>query len=236
LLVREGTRSVAWVPLSTRDGSRFMLSAARLHEQRAWSAQDHDLFEAAARTLSVVLERRAHLQEMEQAALSDRLTGLGNRRAFERDLDALAAEARRHGSGFGVAMIDMDGLKAVNDSEGHGRGDALLRAFGEALTTTFRTEDRVYRLGGDEFALLLPHSGHDVEKLLGRVQRAAELTQAMGFAAAAASAGIAFYPLDGGTTLELIKLADERMYEDKQDRKLLRCAGEAVDQAGGRAG
>ena len=220
-LVGAGMRAAAWVPLSAGGGQRLLLAAVRLHEARAWSVQERSLFESAARSIHLTLERQTYLREMEAAALSDKLTGLANRRAFERDLDERLS--RTHGESpapFGVVMIDLDGLKHFNDTHGHDRGDALLQTFGNALRAAFRSDDRIYRLGGDEFALLLP--GTDaVSELLNRVQRAARLTQDMGFADAAASAGVAFYPVDGGSALPLIRLADERLYEDKYDRSLL---------------
>jgi len=85
-------------------------------------------------------------------ALTDPLTGVGNRRAFDRDLAAALVD-RRAGRLL-LAMIDVDGLKTVNDIRGHLAGDLVLKAIAAALRLRVRAEDRVYRLGGDEFAAL----------------------------------------------------------------------------------
>lgn len=218
-----GLRGAAWTPLVRLPEGTFVLTAMRLHPARPWTESERELFTAAARSVSVALERRSHLRELEAAAWSDALTTLCNRRAFERDLDVALAAARRHGETFGILMIDLDGFKAVNDRFGHARGDDLLRAFGKALAEAFRTEDHTYRMGGDEFAVLLNRADPAaVQHLLDRVHQLALRMVEEGFHGTGASAGVAFYPADGASLTELVKLADERMYEHKQDQAVLR--------------
>ncbi|MFB9994525.1 diguanylate cyclase domain-containing protein [Deinococcus oregonensis] len=224
-LIEAGTRSVLWLPLARSHDLQFMLCAVRLYQMKEWTAQDQALFGAAARTVSMALERQERLRELESAALSDRLTGLANRRAFELDLKSMAAEAARHHLMYTVVIIDLDGLKTLNDSEGHARGDALLRTFGQRLKAAFRAEDRIYRMGGDEYALLLPHTPSrvtetDLPAIRQRFRQAIQQTQVAGFAQAGASAGIASFPADGTVTSELVKLADHRMYAEKRNHKL----------------
>lgn len=218
---------VCSVPLGHAGGRTYDLHLSRL-DARPWAPADHALFTAAARTVAVALARQAYLHDIEHAALTDRLTGLPNRRAFEHDLDAAIVTSRRGGTSMSVLMIDLDGLKGINDRLGHAAGDTLLRAFGDALPRAFRPEDVAYRLGGDEFAVLLVHARPEGrERLLGRVEHAASLTRAAGFPEMGASAGIAFCPHDGWTATQLVQLADERMYEDKADRRLRRGASAA---------
>ena len=224
-LVAAGLRGAAWVPLGTFGSARYVLCGARLGTQ-PWQAADRDLLAAAARTVTVSLNRRIYLQELQAAALSDALTGLGNRRAFEQALSAAQARASRQGQTLGVIMLDLDGLKAVNDIQGHERGDVLLRGFGQLLTQAFRQSDQVYRLGGDEFAVLLPAAVPEhAPELLARVLRVAEPLHAQGFPGAGASAGLALYPLDGWEGAELIRLADERMYACKRQRQVAQRLG-----------
>ena len=99
--------------------------------------------------------RRDELARLEQAALTDSLTGLGNHRAFHEDLERELARRDRIGSRFSVVMLDLDGLKEINDTLGHGAGDDRLRAVAECLTATLRNGG-AYRTGGDEFLVLLP--------------------------------------------------------------------------------
>ncbi|WP_053043551.1 GGDEF domain-containing protein [Thermus filiformis] len=101
-------------------------------------------------------------------ALNDPLTGLGNRRALELDYDRYRALAQREGNALWVSLWDLDGLKAVNDREGHAAGDRHLQAFARVLKEELREGDGVYRVGGDEFAAL--HLGLEGEALAERVR------------------------------------------------------------------
>ena len=103
-----------------------------------------------------VTARRSQEAELRHLADHDPLTGLLNRRSFERALDQHLARVRRYGVQGALLMIDLDGFKAVNDQHGHGTGDAVLAGVGERLRARLRTSDLLARLGGDEFAALLP--------------------------------------------------------------------------------
>ncbi|MFC4639011.1 histidine kinase N-terminal 7TM domain-containing protein [Deinococcus hohokamensis] len=169
-----------------------------------------------ARDVTARAQEHARVQRL---ANEDTLTGLGNRRAFETDLARETARARRHDLSLGVAMLDLDGLKAANDRHGHAYGDALLAAFGRALPAAFRPEDRAYRLGGDEFALLLAHSATDgAPAVQERVAHIVQEVRAQGFADLSASLGVAYFPRDG-TSEALVALADQRMYAQKAQRR-----------------
>lgn len=86
----------------------------------------------------------------QRQAWQDALTGALNRRAFEEDL----AQWQAQGQEFNLALLDIDGLRGVNDNEGHSQGDKLLRVFAETLTLELTAPSRLYRLGGDEFVVL----------------------------------------------------------------------------------
>ncbi len=101
--------------------------------------------------------QREELVRLSQAALSDSLTGLGNHRAFHEDLRREIERRARAGSCFSVVMLDLDGLKRVNDTLGHQVGDSRIRATAECIRATMRGSDAAYRTGGDEFMVLLPN-------------------------------------------------------------------------------
>jgi diguanylate cyclase (GGDEF)-like protein len=156
------------------------------------------------------LQRR--LDAAESAALSDPMTGLGNRRAFDRAVDREEARCARFGHRAGIMILDLDGLKAMNDTWGHQAGDDLLRRAGETVRTTLRSADQAFRIGGDEFALLLPEVTSD--SLNGLHHR---LTDALAAAGVAASVGCAIRePVD--SLHASVRAADAEMYERKRQR------------------
>ena len=101
--------------------------------------------------------RENELRRLSEAARGDSLTGLGNHRAFQEDLKREIERRARAGSCFSVVMLDLDGLKKINDTLGHQVGDDRLRAVGECVSATMRASDSAYRTGGDEFMVLLPN-------------------------------------------------------------------------------
>jgi len=148
--------------------------------------------------------RRAFSQ-LQRAACFDALTGVMNRRSFEADVARELGRVTRHGGRFSLVMLDLDGLKTVNDTLGHRVGDARLQALGAALRNTTRREDTAYRIGGDEFAILLPGASPDqARRVMARVGEAA--------APARFTFGIAACPADGTTLDALVGVADARLY------------------------
>ena len=98
---------------------------------------------------------RARVKELEAAADIDPLTGVFNRRGFERELKRSLAYVDRYWTRAALVYVDLDGFKPVNDRHGHAAGDAILQAIGGTLTRSVRGSDTVARLGGDEFGLIL---------------------------------------------------------------------------------
>jgi hemerythrin len=111
-----------------------------------------------ARVAERTRELRAANARLEVLSLSDVLTGLPNRRHAMRSLSKLWDESDTNATPLGCLMVDVDGLKGVNDGHGHAAGDAVLQALGHALQDTLRTDDVVCRLGGDEFLVICPNT------------------------------------------------------------------------------
>jgi diguanylate cyclase (GGDEF)-like protein len=154
--------------------------------------------------------------ELQHQATHDALTGLANRELFGKRLgEALASQKP-----FAVCVLDLDRFKVINDSLGHGAGDALLKLVGRRLQASTRTDDMVARAGGDEFLLLLTDVGAraDIERLAARWTEAlASPYRIQGTALhVSPSIGIACYPSDGGNGEVLLAHADEAMYHAKQ--------------------
>ncbi|WP_240456972.1 EAL domain-containing protein [Acidovorax sp. 1608163] len=163
------------------------------------------------REQEVLLQKLAHF---------DALTGLPNRVLLARKLQEAMASARAQGSLLGVAYLDLDGFKPVNDRFGHGAGDRLLVAVAGRLTRALRPEDCVARLGGDEFVILLPHlaSGCDCEARLTRVMDSVAAPYPLDAerVVVTASIGYTLFPSDDADADTLLRHADQAMYAAKQ--------------------
>lgn len=143
-------------------------------------------------------------------AWHDPLTGLSDRRAFDRLLEMAVGRSRRHNWPFTLALLDLDNFKTLNDRFGHAAGDAALREFGATFRRVLRVDDNAARVGGDEFALILPNTPADaVPGLLDRLH-----TDDLTF-----SWGMAMCPEEAATVEELFDLADGRLYQQKQRRR-----------------
>lgn len=110
---------------------------------------------------------------IEQASLTDSLTGIPNKRALDDALQRAALLSERHGQAYSLVLCDLDHFKSVNDTHGHVVGDHLLQVTASELEKSVRTSDSVYRFGGEEFAILLPHTAEqDARDVAERVREA----------------------------------------------------------------
>lgn len=151
-----------------------------------------------------------------QLAVTDPLTGLYNRRYMSSVLSRLLARSERNGRPLSVIALDVDGLKAVNDFQGHAAGDALLRAAGDAIRESLRAEDFGVRVGGDEFVAVLADTREaDAHLIAERIR--SSFTRRTGGTHAGLSHGIAAWT--PGTSVEaLLGAADASLYDAKRAR------------------
>ena len=206
------------VPLTRSDGSLFgTLCAIDPARQPASIAQEQGMVELLAAMLSTVLQWE--LQAAEEArrserlaleAATDALTGLSNRRAWNALMASEEERCSRYGHPAAVLVVDVNGLKHVNDSAGHAAGDALIVRTAQALRQAARLNDVVARLGGDEFAILAIECDRaGAEALMARTRlalHAADIPAAAGMA-----------PRDPAKGLQAAwECADQTMYRDKR--------------------
>ncbi|RDJ00397.1 diguanylate cyclase [Dyella solisilvae] len=186
-----------------------------------------ELSESNEQLQAEISERLRIEAQIRHQATHDMLTGLPNRVLFHDRLLTAMQRVPRHGPGFALALLDIDGFKAVNDNRGHPAGDALLRTVAERLTDELRANDTVARLGGDEFALILEDVG-DVPSLLRRCEQVCtllaspyELDDRHGpfEARVSASIGVALWKGETQGDEELIHAADQALYQAKAEGK-----------------
>lgn len=155
-----------------------------------------------AQLASLVAERADWFERM---AHMDPLTGLANERTFDRVLELELARAGRQGGEVSLAVFDVDGLTAMNETAGHAAGDDILRAVAAVLAESVRLVDTVARIGGDEFVLIAPGSaGLTVAR---RVLEGIAALPATGGRPVSVSAGVARFPIDAADPRDLVAAA-----------------------------
>ncbi|MDQ3629918.1 MAG: diguanylate cyclase [Actinomycetota bacterium] len=158
---------------------------------------------------------------LQRLADEDPLTGLPNRRRFERELESTLALSARNGPPGALLLLDLDGFKAINDLHGHAVGDATLVAIARELRARLRRTDTLVRVGGDEFALLLPHTGEQAARRVAldveATVRATTLGAGKPTVALSVSVGVAaFGDAEHPSPAELLARADADMYAAKR--------------------
>jgi diguanylate cyclase (GGDEF)-like protein/PAS domain S-box-containing protein len=204
ILSKEQVRGV--IIIGSRTTNQFSPSTARLLDtitmQIGMAVDNAQLY-----------ERALHL------AFTDNLTGLYNRRYLLDQLDRELARAHRNESSLSLVMIDLDGLKTINDTLGHNQGDIVLKKVGMILKRNTRASDVAARWGGDEFLLLAPDTDTEGARVIGERIRAqvhsCRLKLSGEETPISISVGVTTYPVNASSVSELIKGADEAMYNAK---------------------
>jgi diguanylate cyclase (GGDEF)-like protein len=223
--MRGGTREVQAVDVA-RDVTTLQSVLVRaLREEMGDTDPAHfadaveQLVEAIGGIQAAALE--AHVQsrsrELESQANTDPLTGLGNLRALQRQLATLLDTHKRYLHPFALLLMDIDGLKRINDSYGHQAGDRVLMQVAMSLRRSIRSVDTAARMGGDEFCVLLPQQDlKSAAKLAARLATAVEEEVASpGDPPVTLSIGVAASPEHGDDAEALIDTADRAMYRAK---------------------
>jgi diguanylate cyclase (GGDEF)-like protein len=214
-------RFYASLPLHSGGGVVVGTLCAFDSEIRALNEEQLARLEDIAQLACSHLELMRIATELGKAATLDPLTGAVNRVIFDDRLAQALARRRRRGTPVVVALIDLDDFKAINDTHGHGCGDAALKWVARRLCECVRSEDTVGRIGGDEFAVVAEISGGDPGRLLQKLHNAADgfelpLTVSVGTVIAD----------DRDDVAALLLRADQAMYADKLARKRARVAAD----------
>jgi two-component system cell cycle response regulator len=170
--------------------------------------------EQATAHAAMAIGRAILVNRTRAAAESDGLTGVANRRRFDRALDVAVARADAGGAGFGLILVDLDHFKALNDRHGHQVGDEVLRAAARSMAAVCRDSDLPARYGGEEFAVIVDNA--DTAFCLAAAERIREAIRTVDTAVpVTASVGVAMYPNDGGTAADVLAAADAALYVAK---------------------
>ncbi|MEM6960129.1 MAG: GGDEF domain-containing protein [Myxococcota bacterium] len=164
-------------------------------------------------------ERAGEVFRLKRMAGCDELTGIANRRAFRDALERECARSERTGAGLSIILVDLDGLKTINDHFGHAAGDDAIVATAHSCLDALRATDLVARLGGDEFALLLPETdAGEAAVVAERIRRHIE-DQVLESGRLKASVGVASSGAEPTDAASLTASADRALYADKRSRQ-----------------
>lgn len=166
-----------------------------------------------------ITDRKRYEEQLEHLAFHDGLTGLPNRRLFEKLLEKSIANAQRGNYQLAVMYIDCDNFKQINDTFGHTMGDNFLIQYAERLQSCIPTGDIVARLGGDEFAICLSkiECETDAKAVADQILTVSRMPWTVDeqFFSTTTSVGVAFYPVSDTDAVELMKKADLALYAAK---------------------
>ena len=207
--VRALVASMALIALLVIDGSAFGSTVERVM-----------YFAASSVTclFAYVFAHQTHMQRMqlETQASRDPLTGVANRRAMESELHIATEAFRRHRMPVGIAVMDLDHFKRINDDAGHEAGDHVLVEFARLVQSRCRAGDRLFRYGGEEFVLLLPGTGpDDLQRVVDELRREVAMQLRSGERPVTVSIGAAVLE-PGEDTHAWLARADAAMYEAKR--------------------
>lgn len=245
-LRKDGTCVPVEVALTPIDGSvlaivvditercRLKQQLTRSHEELEQRVRERTAELARSNAEKEVLLRGLESQraELERLSREDPLTGLANRREFDRYLQNAIRHSQRHGTPLGVAMVDLDRFKSVNDQYGHAVGDEVLATAAQLLRRECRAIDVVGRYGGEEFVLALPHA--NVAAAINVCERVRQAFMAFDWSklapglALTVSAGVAMWS-PGRNHHDLLLEADKNMYRAKQQgRNCVMCTDSSI--------
>jgi diguanylate cyclase (GGDEF)-like protein len=211
------TRSIVAVPVRYRENCLGVIELVNCVGREGFQDRDLALLEALADFAAIALENARHVKRIHELTITDDCTSLYNARHMDFILETEIYRSQRYGYEFSLVFIDLDHFKGVNDTYGHLVGSKLLAEVGQVVKAACRRIDFAFRYGGDEFVIVLPQASKEnafvvarrLHKKIGDTVWLSEEGLNIHFTA---SVGVASYPTDAKSKVELLHLADEAMY------------------------
>ena len=230
LRVKERAPEIPVIILTALDSEVLGIEAVR-HGAQDYLIKGKTQFGEIPRLLRYAIERHKTQTALLQLSMTDELTGLHNRRSFNLLAEQEKKIAFREKKNLSLTFIDIDGLKAINDTYGHYAGDRAIKAMAELLNETFRRSDIIARLGGDEFVVLSPEpSAEGAQSVVARLEAAKKNFQSRFPFDFSFSFGTTLCPFESPVRLEdLIDDADRQMYRRKEAGEAERAVAHSPD-------
>jgi diguanylate cyclase (GGDEF)-like protein len=208
------TESIIGVPLTSKDRVFGVIELINKLDGTPFTAFDLTLLKTIADFAAIAIEKAYYVQALKRVASIDALSGLYNRRAFQRFLEREVERAKRTGANLAVMMIDVDEFKAINDTYGHAAGDEVLKEVAELLQQSLRKVDLICRYGGDEFIVIMPDVAREgAEHARDRIL--AGLKERNEEAGIRFEVSIGLHESNGTNEEEIIRFVDQDLYDNK---------------------
>ena len=218
-MIHRHIRSMVCVPLKSKERTLGVIELINCFED-TFPNEDLSMLTSLADYAAIAIENAMYVKRIQELTITDDCTNLYNSRYFNYMIDAELSRSKRYNYDFALIFFDLDRFKSVNDTHGHLCGSRLLREIGDLTKQHLRDIDTAYRYGGDEFIVLLPQTPKEAaiivaKRLCTLLNQSSITVEENVLVKITASFGVAAFPTDASTKVELVRLADQAMYRVK---------------------